>query len=151
MSRSRSKVRYAMILVTIICGLANADSISGLSKACVLPNSDSITDFSAKCTLRFRNTRVPPPRYAARFTGVNLPSIQWIDPRVPVVPPVRFFLHTDLGLPSPRGMSEFERDLYLVIDVLQHLILGKERKVMSIYRGCRKSRDADTCHQYNGK
>jgi hypothetical protein len=130
-------VRYAMILLMIACELANADSI---------------TDFSGKSALHFGNKRVPLHQYAARLAGFDPPltSHGWVDPRRRSVP-VRFFLLTDQGLPSARSITEFERDIDFLISVLQYLFLGGPHKIMSTYRGCRKSRDADTCSQYNRK
>jgi hypothetical protein len=119
--------------------------------ACELASADSITDFSGKSALRFGNERVRLHQYAARLTGFNpLTPHGWVDPRLRSVP-VRFFVLHDQGAPPARGITEFERDINFLISVLQHVFLGNPRKVMSIYRGCRESRDADTCPQYNGK
>jgi len=125
-----------MILLAIACGLANADSI---------------TDLSGKSGLGFGNGRVPLHQYVAKLTGFNPPltSYGWVNPR-PRSIPVRFLPLIDKAPPA-RSITGFERDIDFLISVLQHLFVGKQRKVMSIYRGCKESRDADTCPQYNGK
>jgi hypothetical protein len=151
-SRSVFKVRYVMILLTIVCGMANADPITNASIGCGRARADSVTDFSGECALRLRIERVLRHSNAARLTGFDsvFTSMQWIDPR-PRAAPVRFFLGINQGREPAPGATEFERDLFFVVDAFQHLVMGKQREIMSIYSGCRKNRDADTCPQYNGK
>jgi hypothetical protein len=141
-----------MILLTMVCGMANADPITNVSVGCGRANTDSVPELSGECALRLQIERVLRHSPAARLTGFDsvFTSMQWIDPR-PRTTPVRFFLGINQGRMPPPGATEFERGLYFVVDALQHLVLGKQREVMSIYSGCRKSRDADTCPQYNGK
>jgi hypothetical protein len=158
--RSKYKLRFAtillMILLTIACGMANADPIANpianQSIGCGKANAGSVTEFSGECALRFRIERVLRHSPAAGLTGFDsvFTSVHWIDPR-PRTTPVRFFLGINQGRAPAPGATEFERDLYFVVDAFQHLVFGKQREIMSIYSGCRKNRDADTCPQYNGK
>jgi len=84
---------------------------------------------------------------AARLTGLHpLRSSFWVDPR-PHTVPVRLLLFTD-DSPPARNMTEFERDLDLVLSFLQRMFLAKEHKLGSIYKGCKKDRNADTCAAY---
>jgi hypothetical protein len=158
--RSKYKLRFAtvllMILLTIACGMANADPIANPianpSIGCGKANADSVTEFSGECALRFRIERVLRHSPVAGLTGFDsvFTSIQRFDPR-PRDVPIRFFLGINQGRAPAPGATEFERDLYFVVDALQRLVMGKQREIMSIYSGCRKNRDADTCPQYNGK
>jgi hypothetical protein len=77
-SCNRSKARYAMILLMLVCSLANADSITNL-----LDKSTPLSE----------NRGVPVLQDVARLTGLNPllnPSL-WIDPR-PRATPVRLLL-----------------------------------------------------------
>src|ERR1035438_10247334 len=99
--RSRYKLRFALILLTILlmlaCGRANADPIanpiSNLSIGCRKANADSVTEFSGECALRFRIERVLRHSPAPSLTGFDsvFTLTHWIDPR-PRAVPIRFFL-----------------------------------------------------------
>ena len=121
-----------MILLVVACSRAPAESISG---------------FSGKSALGCRNDGTPLHQCAARLTGLHpLRSSFWVDPR-PHTVPVRLLLFTD-DSPPARNMTEFERDLDLVLSFLQRMFLAKEHKLGSIYKGCKKDRNADTCAAY---
>ncbi len=132
MSRSSSKARYAMILLTLVCTVANADSLNVLSDKSAPP---------------LMSQRDDPVRQYERLTGFRGPSCSswWIDSK-PHAVPVRF-LFLFQAPPSHTG-GTFDQAIDLVLYLFEHLVMGHPRKIKSIYAGCRKSRDADTCQYY---
>lgn len=136
MSCSGTKAQLAMILLLLVCSVAYADSIN------------SFSDKSAPLSV---NGRVPLHQYAARLTGVSpfwSPSSA-IGSRRPAVP-TPFLILED----QPRQLrtsSTFDQTIDMVLYLYQHFVMGRQRKLTSIYETCRKGQREDHCSAETSK
>jgi hypothetical protein len=138
-SSSGSKAQRAMILSLLICSVANADSI----------NSFGFSDKSAPLSV---NGGVPLHQYAARLTGVSpfrRSSLSLsIDSSSPI--PTRLLILED----QPRQLrtsSTFDRTIDIVLYLYEHFVMGRQRKLTSIYETCRKGQREDHCSAETSK
>jgi hypothetical protein len=127
-----------MILLMMVCTVAYADSINNFS--------DKAAPFSV-------NRGVPLHQYAARLTGVSSfwssSSFLSIDSSSPAVP-TPFLILED----QPRQLrtgSTFDQTIDIVLYLYQHFVMGRERKLKSIYETCRKGQREDHCSAETSK
>jgi hypothetical protein len=137
-SCSGSKAQRAMILLMLVCNVAYADSIN---------------NFSDKGASLSVNGGVPLHQYAARLTGVSpfwsSSSFLSIDSSSPAMP-TRFLILED----QPRQLrtsSTFDQAIDMVLYLYQHFVMGRERKLKSIYETCRKGQREDHCSAETSK
>jgi len=135
-------VRCAVVILALALGLARADSITRLPGNPVPSRSQNPGRRLAKYGPGLRrqpglspiwNSSLWPP--ARKAAGRPAPIL---------ATPFQANFSATLGMQEPPRTTT-ERDVDFFLSVLKHFFVSHEGRIMSVYRGCKKSRDADTC------
>jgi|SRR5271165_1469143 len=139
-SGSRSRVQYAVIVILLALSLAHADSITGFT-------GKPAPSAARNSTSQLR--KYPASQLARTGLSPLWNSSLRVAPkgragRGPLLPGFRGDFSAALGAQqNPRSLAE--RELDSLLRFFQHLVMGRGRVIESSYRGCKKSKDADTC------
>jgi hypothetical protein len=136
-------MRYVVIMLVTASALAGADTI---------PTRLPVNLHQQHGSRELKECGLNPPRYSGLGPLWNS-SLMTSAHRKPVgrltlVPtfqtPLSDALFQRKKQPGQQSLGDF------IFSFLQREIIGRQR-AMSSYRGCKKSRDADSCTAYNGK